>query len=290
MSGSGRFDQQLRCGARADRDDAVIFALQLHRVGCGVARFHFHRLARLQIVALDEAQERRILIGDPRHGQRLSDRARQQRVELARGDRAFRVGNRIAVRVVRRVAEHIVDALDEALRYDVLVNYRYQLIDEGPGHPAVAPRLSVILPTGRAESGVGHGVVGLQMNVPASKQSGNLYLHGNAGWTWLPRVKSPLTDSRASLFSPHVGGSVIWRAAPMLNVMLESLLEFEQFLDADGAAIRERTVTISPGLRGGWNIGPRQLVVGAALPVSRSQGESSVALLTYFSYELPFKN
>ena len=173
---------------------------------------------------------------------------------------------------------------------DVLVNYRYQLIDEGPGHPAVAPRLSVILPTGRAESGVGHGVVGLQMNVPASKQSGNLYLHGNAGWTWLPRVKSPLTDSRASLFSPHVGGSVIWRAAPMLNVMLESLLEFEQFLDADGAAIRERTVTISPGLRGGWNIGPRQLVVGAALPVSRSQGESSVALLTYFSYELPFKN
>ena len=52
---------------------------------------------------------------------------------------------------------------------------------------------------------------------------------------------------------------------------------------------RERTITISPGFRTGWNIGQHQVVVGAALPVSRTAGRNDVAVITYFSYELPFR-
>jgi hypothetical protein len=171
---------------------------------------------------------------------------------------------------------------------DVLVNYRYQLLDEKAGRPAVSPRISMILPTGRTEVGIGHGVVGVQVNVPASKQFGNLYVHANAGWTWFPRVETEPGVS-VNLFSPHVGGSIIWRVAPMLNLMLESFAEFEELVDPNGSVNREATVTVSPGLRRGWNIGDRQIVIGAAVPLNRTQGETSPALLTYFSYELPFK-
>ena len=171
---------------------------------------------------------------------------------------------------------------------DVLLNYRYQLLTETSGRPAISPRLSVVLPTGRTTDGLGNGVVGLQVNVPVSKQFGDLYLHGNAGFTWLPSVDVDAPDGGSrTLTSPAVAGSAIWRAAPMLNLMLEVVAEFED--TADPVPTRARTVTVSPGFRTGWNVGKQQVVVGAALPVSRLEGSSHVALLTYFSYELRFK-
>jgi len=150
---------------------------------------------------------------------------------------------------------------------DTLINYRFQLRGETSGGPAISPRVSVILPTGRADRGLGDDVVGLQVNLPASKQFGDFYLHANAGLTWLPDVTS----------TPNLAGSGIWRVAPMLNLMLEAV-----FLIGESA-------TISPGLRGGWNFGDRQLVVGAAVPFTRQSGDTTAALLAYLSYELPFK-
>ena len=150
---------------------------------------------------------------------------------------------------------------------DVLLNYRYQLLREQDGRPAISPRLSVILPTGREKDGLGAGVVGLQLNGPISKQFGDLYLHANAGWTWLPDVERVT----------RLAGSGIWRVAPMFNLMLEAVLELDE------------STTVSPGFRRGWNVGDRQLVVGAAVPLTRADGATSAALLTYFSYELPFR-
>lgn len=147
---------------------------------------------------------------------------------------------------------------------DVFLNYRFQLLDESDTRPAIAPRLSVVLPTSRGR--VGRRRPGLQSNVPFSKQVGDVYLHFNAGFTWLPDV-----DTTA----PQLAASGVWRAAALLNVMLEAILE-------------ETTVTISPGLRRGWNFGDRQVVIGAALPIS-SGDKPRVAFLSYFSYELPFQ-
>jgi len=96
---------------------------------------------------------------------------------------------------------------------DVLLNYRYQLRDESARVPAISPRLSVILPTGRESDGLGSGTAGVQVNLPASKQFGNVYVHANAGYTWIPDVQS----------TPQMAGSGIWRVAPMLNLMLEGV-------------------------------------------------------------------
>jgi len=150
---------------------------------------------------------------------------------------------------------------------DVLLNYRLQLRSEHARGPAISPRLSLILPTGNSDRGLGDGVAGLQVNVPASKQFGDFYLHANAGFTWLPDVAR----------TPHVAGSGIWRVAPMLNLMLEAFVALDEF------------TTMSPGFRRGWNFGEHQLVVGAAVPVTWRDGDVTPALLTYFSYELPFK-
>jgi hypothetical protein len=52
---------------------------------------------------------------------------------------------------------------------DVLINYRYQLLDK-TSWAAVAPRLSVILLTGDSYTGFGYGTVGVQINIPISRR------------------------------------------------------------------------------------------------------------------------
>jgi DtxR family transcriptional regulator, Mn-dependent transcriptional regulator len=164
---------------------------------------------------------------------------------------------------------------------DVLLNYRFQVMEEGPGRPAFAPRVSAIVPSGRPAAGGGEG--GLQINLPFSKQRHDFYFHWNGGFTWLPR------GAHADLVSPMVAGSAIYRVRPMINLMLESVLSFNAAETEPGRVERTRTVTISPGVRGGWNVAKdTQIVVGAAVPVTRAAGETSVGIFGYFSYELPF--
>lgn len=165
------------------------------------------------------------------------------------------------------------------------IHYRFQALQESASRPAFSPRFSLVLPTGPRES-VKDGV-GAQVNLPLSKQIHDLYFHGNAGVTWLPRRAAETADS-VILTSPHLGGSAIWRLRPMINLMLETTWIYAEFLDDIGASERIGAFTLSPGVRGGWNIGDQQLVVGVATPMTRADGETIWSLLTYVSYERPF--
>jgi hypothetical protein len=172
---------------------------------------------------------------------------------------------------------------------DVLLNYRYQALMEDPGYPAISPRFSVILPTGSTE--LTQNSIGLQVNLPVSKQRGNLYVHANGGFTWHPRAdpQPALEESeRVSLLTPHLAASGIYRVRPMFNLMLESVLEFEQFANPDGSKERETVFTLSPGARGGWNLGDHQLILGAAIPITWVASDTTAGMLLYLSYELPF--
>jgi hypothetical protein len=154
---------------------------------------------------------------------------------------------------------------------DTLVNYRYQLLEEGDGRPAFAPRLSAILPTDSTRDG---DRAGAAVNLPFSKQTGNVYWHWNAGFTWQDTV------------TPIIAGSAILRLTGKSHLMLESVLSW----DPDEAGGRDRTLTIAPGFRRGWNLNDRtQVVLGVGMPVTTGGDDTTVALLTYFSYELPFK-
>jgi len=177
---------------------------------------------------------------------------------------------------------------------DSLLNYRYQAMKEGPGKPAFSPRLSAILPTGNSDKGLGNGSFGLQVNLPFSKQTGDWYWHWNAGLTWLERAKATFQEGDQAvvrehwLASPFLAGSAIYRLRPMFNLMLESVATFDESLREDGTE-RSKSFTLSPGLRGGWDIGDKQLVVGLAVPVTWSADPTSGGVFLYFSYELPFK-
>ena len=168
---------------------------------------------------------------------------------------------------------------------DVLLNYRYQLSEEKAGIPAIAPRISAVLPTSDDES---VDRIGIETSVAVSKQIRDFYVHGNAGFTWIQARKAIDAGHTVNLVSPQIAGSIIWRASRMFNLMLESVALFEQSLGATARPSRERVVTISPGFRYGWNIGDRQIVLGAAVPVTTEAGESTTALFGYASYELPF--
>ena len=94
-----------------------------------------------------------------------------------------------------------------------------------------------MLPTGRHATASATGTPAYKLNLPVSKQFGDLYVHANAGYTWLP-------DGSART---HVAGSGIWRVAPMLNLTVRSAW----------SSIRASRVTVSPGFRRGWNFGER---------------------------------
>ena len=64
---------------------------------------------------------------------------------------------------------------------DTLINYRYQVAEEGPGRPAFSPRVSLVLPTGSRGKGLGDGTAGLQVNLPFSKQRATGTGTGTAG-------------------------------------------------------------------------------------------------------------
>jgi DtxR family Mn-dependent transcriptional regulator len=184
---------------------------------------------------------------------------------------------------------------DETGPGDVLLNYRYQLATEGPGRAAISPRVSLIVPVGDEHRGLGTGGWGLQFNVPASKQFGDIYLHGNAGLTWWPGLSTDQFPSAGlapaedvTIANPFVGGSAIYRVRPMFNVMVESLVDWREETIAAGLTDRQTLFLVSPGARGGWNIGDKQVIVGLALPVTWTEDDTFFGVFGYFSYELPF--
>ena len=126
---------------------------------------------------------------------------------------------------------------------------------------------------------------GWQVNLPFSKQFNDTYVHWNAGFTHTPAADGIARDH--SLFTPHLALSTIRRLRPMFNLMLESVVEWEQSVDGD-VKRRETVVTLSPGFQTGWNVGDTQTIVGLAIPVAISDGDASTGVFGYFSYELPF--
>jgi hypothetical protein len=174
---------------------------------------------------------------------------------------------------------------------DVLINYRYQALEEGPGKPAFAPRFSLILPTGSRSRGTGNGVVGYQWSLPFSKKVGSrLALHANLGLTYLPHVQSPLSSGhlspKQSLVSYNIGGSAIFAILPRLHAMLEWIGSFEDNINNAGRAVHSFNPVISPGFRTAVvNEEDLQIVVGAAAPIGLNRSSNNLSAFLYFSVE-----
>jgi hypothetical protein len=174
---------------------------------------------------------------------------------------------------------------------DVLLNYRYQALEEGPGKPPFAPRFSLILPTGSRDKGTGNGVVGYQWSLPFSKKlASRLAAHFDWGLTYLPHVQARLDDGRLSpkksLVSYSVNASAIFAILPRLHFLLEWVNNFEQSLNSNGKPEREYKPVISPGLRTAViNEEGLQIVVGAGVPIGLNRKADNLGAFLYFSVE-----
>ena len=158
---------------------------------------------------------------------------------------------------------------------DTLINYRYQALMEGPGRPAFSPRVSLILPTGDA-SDAATDSTGLQVNLPFSKQTGDVYWHWNAGFTWLPRPSTERRGSRQPSMSPFLAGSAIYRLRPMFNLMLENVLRLRASCPTGvGTVARQRRSRCRPASAAAGTSAITQLILGAAVPITWADGEDA---------------
>jgi hypothetical protein len=162
----------------------------------------------------------------------------------------------------------------DVARGTIALNYRYQLSTEERGGVATSPRLSVLIPRNEISD-----QWGLQLNFPLSKQFANFYLHANAGLT-VDGIAADESDARW-----HTAASVIYRAWPMVHLMVESVYRANEHETLTG---REDGWLVSPGLRAGFNLGDHQLVLGAAVPIGLLNDNDTQEFIAYISYELPF--
>lgn len=160
---------------------------------------------------------------------------------------------------------------------DVAVDYRVQILGVGGGRVALAPRLSVVLPTGDEEAGRGTGSLGVQTNLPLSVElSPALISHSNAGFAVASR------DDGGDQTVWSAAQSVVWLARRDLNLLLEAAWSREE-----ARGVRE-TFFLSPGVRTAFDLrGGLQVVPGVAVPIGVGPSDGEWSVLLYLSLEHP---
>ncbi len=172
---------------------------------------------------------------------------------------------------------------------DVALNYRYQALGREGSSVWLAPRLSVVLPTGDEAAGRGLGGPGLQTMIPVSVELTSTFVtHWNAGYT-ATRARDA-GGVRRTLRVLNAAASAIWLVAPTLNLMLESTWDRTDSFDAASSTRSDDHLTIMPGIRGAINLrSGMQIVPGIGVPFVRSAGSTERDLFLYFSVEHSFR-
>jgi hypothetical protein len=169
---------------------------------------------------------------------------------------------------------------------DVMLNYRYQLVLKDA--IAMAPRLSLLFPTGNSNKGLGKGAVGVQVLIPLSVELSEKWVtHWNIGTAITPQAKG-LTSARANTYGYLFGASVIWLALEDFNFLLETLWTSAQNIEADGSRTRENSLLINPGFRCAANFkSGLQIVPGISAPIGVGPSKGNYGVFFYLSFEHP---
>jgi hypothetical protein len=172
---------------------------------------------------------------------------------------------------------------------DVALNYRYQLVGNAEARTAVAPRLTILLPTGNDRAERGSGGVGLQANLPVSFVVGpELVTHWNAGVTVTPSARNPLGQS-ATTTNLNLGASAVWLLRPSFNLLVEALWLDTRSVVGNGQTAGERAGYLSPGMRMAFDLaGDLQIVPGLAYTFGLGPDSNEDAVFLYLSFEHPF--
>ena len=170
---------------------------------------------------------------------------------------------------------------------DIALNYRYQLVGNGDTKLAIAPRFSILLPTGNELKDLGLGGTAFQFNFPLSLVlTSKLVSHTNAGFTYAPHAKND-QEQEANILSFNAGQSFIWVASMRFNVMLETTFQSVESVISQDKTDRISSGFISPGIRWAYNFpNGLQIVPGIALPIGIG-ADTDYSVFFYLSFEHP---
>lgn len=169
---------------------------------------------------------------------------------------------------------------------DILLNYRYQLVQKET--VAVAPRFSLILPTGDYKKGMGGGAYGYQTNIPLSVMLSNkLVTHWNAGATYTPGSREP-GGAKADAMGYNLGASAVWLVSENFNLLTEVVWNSFELVQPDGSKHNSETFFINPGMRFALNYkSGLQVVPGLAFPIGVGESKNEYGVFLYLSFEHP---
>lgn len=170
---------------------------------------------------------------------------------------------------------------------DIGLNYRYQAVFTDT--IAFSPRLSLLLPSGDQDRGLGTGTVGYQANLPFSAVlSKNFVTHWNFGVTVNPDEHDSDGNS-ASTVGYNYGASIVYLTTPELNFLVEAVGTTSEIVTADDSAESEDTFVINPGVRFALNFDSGlQIVPGLAFPIGVGPSAGEFSVFTYLSFEHSF--
>jgi hypothetical protein len=153
---------------------------------------------------------------------------------------------------------------------DVLLNYRWQAFFKEDTLTALAPRLSLVLPTGNEHRGLGEGSLGFQWNLPFSTAIGdNWFVHLNGGG-----------------YHHNIGASAIYAINTEWHLMLESVANWEQVATARTPRRYQSSTLLAPGLRKAFNYkNGSQLVLGCSAPIGIGGHAPDYGAFLYVSFE-----
>lgn len=171
---------------------------------------------------------------------------------------------------------------------DTAINYRYQLVNRQ--RVAIAPRLSVLLPTGSSKKGLGFGGVGIQTNLPISiTHSDKFVTHWNAGATLTPAAKNGLSE-KAFAKGFNLGQSTIWLMKTRVNLLVETVWNSFQTVSGPDRTEQHYSLIVNPGVRWAYNFkSGLQIVPGVSMPLGVGPSWPSRGVFFYLSFEHPFR-
>ncbi len=172
---------------------------------------------------------------------------------------------------------------------DIRINYRYQLVGSGLTQLAVAPRLSVTLPTGDWKRGRGSGAEGIETMLPVSYVISPLFTtHVNAGAAYTRSARNN-AGNRTNVYALTLGHSLVLTANPNIQLLVETVYGREQIVVAANTTRWTDDLVISPGVRGAFNFASGlQIVPGIAIPIGVGPSDGDRGVFFYLSLEHPF--
>ncbi|MEJ1239271.1 hypothetical protein WBG78_14135 [Chryseolinea sp. T2] len=174
---------------------------------------------------------------------------------------------------------------------DIFVSYRPLITDE-TRWAMIIPRLTVIIPTGKASDGLGSGAFGLQLGLAVTKRfSHQLITHYNLGCTTFFGYDSyamvngdkTLVYERTTA-DPNAGVGIVWNAWQKFNFLLESVSSRSSLIQGDGLVDHSWHHLVNPGVRFAVNARQLQLVPGVSYPID-IVGRGWQGALFYLSIE-----